>query len=111
RAFRQASIPPLHEPTGPFERALLAGPAEVRKETLPVDGLEDLLDPSRVAPVVSRFLVEVNLLKGGRLGLDQHIVADESAVLVRAQSELVQRIGVDQTVELRFRLAVGVPFR
>src|SRR5262245_8761164 len=58
-----------HEPAGPLERALLAGPAEVRKETLAVDGLENLFDPAREPPVVTSFFVEVDLLKARFLRL------------------------------------------
>src|SRR2546428_13535828 len=99
-----------HQPAGSLERTLFARPAEVRKKTLPVDGLEDLLDPSREAPVGSRFLVEVNLWKGGRLGLDQYDVPDKRTVLVRVEPEPAQRLGPVQTVELRFSMAVGVPY-
>src|SRR6267142_807878 len=100
-----------HEPAGPLERTLLAGPGEVWEETLPVDGLKYLLDPPRQPPVVACFLVEIHLLKTRLFRLDQYVVSDERAVLICPKTELVERVGIHQSVELVFSLAVGEAFR
>src|SRR5437899_1104364 len=76
-----------HEPAGPLEGTLLAGPAEVGEETAAVDRLENLFDPARQASVIPGFLVKVDLLEGWRLGFDEDVVTDQCPVLVCSQSE------------------------
>src|SRR5262249_11875293 len=89
----------LHVSARPLERTLLAAPSKVRIESLPVDRLEDLLDPAGEPAIVAGFPVEVHLLKIGLLRFHQHVITDEGLILGGAKTQLVKGVGIDQTVE------------